>query len=330
MTVYTIWGQGAVSSASQGANNDYTVIGTLFTLSESASLTGIWFYSDSGSVALPYGCCIYDVPNTDVLSGTENSSPSWSGSKGSGWVKCSYDGSVTLQASHSYIVAVVGPDTPGGNWLSFTTGTDYPLTSGIITAPSSGSGPYTNAPGTAFTYPGSSVSGYSWWVDVEVTTGGTSHTATASLTVTPSFSAARVRGKFRTGGLTVSPSFSAARVRGKYRTGALTVTPSLSAARTRGRYRSAVLTVTPSFSAARVRGKYRTAALAVAAVFSAARQRGRHRTASLTVTPAFSAAAVVPGSGPALDPDLLGGLITSGNQYAGAVQNSNLYAGSIT
>ena len=35
------------------------------------------------------------------------------------------------------------------------------------------------------------------------------HTATASLTVTPSFSAARTRGKYRTGSLAVSPSFSA-------------------------------------------------------------------------------------------------------------------------
>ena len=249
MTVYTIWGQGAVSPTGTGSNNDYTAIGTLFTLSESASLTGIWFYSDSGSVALPYGCCIYDVPNTDVLSGTENSSPSWSGAAGSGWIKCSYNGSVTLQASHDYIVAVIGQDTPGGQWLSYTSGIGYPLTSGIITAPSSGSGPYVNAPGTAFTYPGSSVSGRSWWVDVEVTTGGTSHTATASLTVTPSFTAARTRGKYRTASLTPGPSFTADQVHGHYQTASLTVTPSFTAARIQAHTRAAALAVDPSFRA---------------------------------------------------------------------------------
>jgi len=40
--------------------------------------------------------------------------------------------------------------------------------------------------------------------------GGTAHTATASLTVTPSFSAARTRGHSRTGSLAVTPSFRAA------------------------------------------------------------------------------------------------------------------------
>jgi hypothetical protein len=49
-----------------------------------------------------------------------------------------------------------------------------------------------------------------YWVDVEVTVpGGTSHTATASLTVTPSFSAGRTRGRYRAGALAVTPSFHA-------------------------------------------------------------------------------------------------------------------------
>lgn len=61
------------------------------------------------------------------------------------------------------------------------------------------------------------------------TPSGTSHTATASLTVTPTFSASRTRGRYRTGSLTVTPSFTAARTRGKYRTGLLTVSPSFSA-----------------------------------------------------------------------------------------------------
>ena len=79
---------------------------------------------------------------------------------------------------------------------------------------------------------------------------GTAHTATASLTVTPSFSAGRVRGKYRTGALTVTPSFAAAGVRGKYRTGSLAVSPSFSAARLQNHVRAGSLIVAPSFSAA--------------------------------------------------------------------------------
>jgi hypothetical protein len=123
--------------------------------------------------------------------------------------------------------------------------------------------------------------------------GGTAHTATASLTVTPSFSAGRQRGKYRTGALTVTPSFSAVRARGTYRTAALTVTPSFSAARQRGKYRTGSLTVVPSFSAARTRGHYRTGALEVIPVFAAVRIRGHYRSAALVVTPSFRATAAV-------------------------------------
>jgi hypothetical protein len=58
--------------------------------------------------------------------------------------------------------------------------------------------------------------------------GGTSHTATASLTVTPSFSATAVRASRNntaTAALTVTPVFSAATVQAHVRTAALTVTP---------------------------------------------------------------------------------------------------------
>ena len=124
---------------------------------------------------------------------------------------------------------------------------------------------------------------------VTIGLGGASHTATAALTVTPSFSAAPTRGRFRTGALTVTPSFSAARTRGRNRTAALTVTPSFSAARTRGHYRTAALTVAPSFGNSRVRGHYRTGALAVHPSFSAAHIVGHARTSALTVIPSLYA-----------------------------------------
>ena len=76
--------------------------------------------------------------------------------------------------------------------------------------------------------------------------GGAAHTATAALTVTPSFSAARTRGKYRTGALTVTPSFSAARVQVHVRTAALTVTPVFRAVPSGGAGRPAVTQVPDS------------------------------------------------------------------------------------
>ena len=120
---------------------------------------------------------------------------------------------------------------------------------------------------------------------------GASRTATASLTVTPSFSAARSHGQHRAAALTVTPSLAAAPARGKYRTGSLTVAPAFSASRTRGKYRTGMLAVTPVLAASRTRGKYRTAALTVAPSLSASRARGKYRTASLTAAPGLAAAA---------------------------------------
>ena len=81
-----------------------------------------------------------------------------------------------------------------------------------------------------------------WWVDVEVTpAGGTPHTATAALTVTPSFTATAVktsRNNTATAALTVTPVFSAARAQGHARSAALTVTPRFSAAASGGAARA--------------------------------------------------------------------------------------------
>lgn len=74
------------------------------------------------------------------------------------------------------------------------------------------------------------------------------HTATASLAVTPSFSASRTRGKSRTASLAVAPAGAASRHRSVTRTAALAVSPSFAAARTAARHRTAALTVTPATS----------------------------------------------------------------------------------
>ena len=155
MTVYSIWGQSAESIATAA------FVGTLatdFSSSSAGALTGIWVYSPSGVTTLPAACAIYDVVSATAVAGTVNSSPSWSGAAGSGWIKCSYGGAVTLNAAQNYAVAVYYNATVA--YLLYT----WPVTSGIITATASA-----YDIGGSLTYPETSAGAYTYWVDVELT-----------------------------------------------------------------------------------------------------------------------------------------------------------------
>ena len=177
-TSYRLWPSyptipGHVNSDTTG----YT-LATEFQLSQSCTLGNIWFYSASGAGALPTRCAIWNVGSQSVVSGTDNTSPAWSGAAGSGWVSCVYSG-VTLPAGDYKVAVFYGG---GSEWYQATNG--YWATGGLgangITA-----GPVT-APGTsAATSPGQATYNYSswaypqtyssagngecYWVDVEVT-----------------------------------------------------------------------------------------------------------------------------------------------------------------
>lgn len=153
-------------------------LATEFQLSKSCTLDNIWFYTASGAAALPTRCAIWDVSSQSEVSGTDNSSPAWSGAAGSGWVACAYSG-VTLPAGDYKVAVFYGG---GSEWYQATNGywdTGGPGAGGITAGPVS-------APGTlAATSPGQSTyNGGSWsypqtyaaagdgenyWVDVEVT-----------------------------------------------------------------------------------------------------------------------------------------------------------------
>ena len=155
-----------------------TPLATEFKLSESCTLDNIWFYSASGAAALPTQCAIWNVSSQSVVAGTDNTSPSWSGAAGSGWVACAYSG-VTLPAGDYKVAVFYGG---GSEWYQATTGywgSGGTGASGITTGP-------VTAPGTsAATSPGqctynkgswaypqtyaSAGDGENFWVDVEVT-----------------------------------------------------------------------------------------------------------------------------------------------------------------
>jgi hypothetical protein len=181
VTVYTLFGQPTVTDGPDGGVGTRTY-GLWFQLSQSASLTGIWFYSPSGATILPTECEVWQYPSDALVSGTQNLSPSWSGAAGSGWVKCSYDGTITLSSGVWYCASVGQSNGGTSNWAAIhghyweaggpgASG----LTSGIITAPNAAGSPTGNqdaeesgggAPGA---FPGSGYQNSNWWVDVEVT-----------------------------------------------------------------------------------------------------------------------------------------------------------------
>jgi hypothetical protein len=163
---------GSISSEKSG----YT-LGTEFQLSASCTLGRIWFYSASGAGALPTRCAIWDVSSQTVVSGTDNTSPSWSGAAGSGWISCAYNG-VTLPTGDYKVAVFYGG---GSEW--FQASLNYwgsgpgtkGITAGPVTAPGTsaasnpGQGTY-NAGSWAYpqTY-ASSGNGENYWLDIEVT-----------------------------------------------------------------------------------------------------------------------------------------------------------------
>ena len=154
--------------------------GTEFSLSEPCILNNIWYYSPPSvsPAALPTICAIWNIHTQQFVSGTQNSSPSWSGVAGSGWVACPYSG-VTLPAG-SYKVTVF---TLGGSDNFYQETEGYwgigagasGIVSGPLTAPNTtnatapGQGTYHHG---AFGYPDTydnEFNGQNRWVDVEVT-----------------------------------------------------------------------------------------------------------------------------------------------------------------
>ncbi len=176
-TSYRLWpNYPTLPGVATGGAPGYT-LATEFQLSQSCTLDNIWFYSASGATALPTRCAIWNVATQSVVSGTDNTSPSWSESAGTGWVASAYSG-VTLAAGDYKVAVFYGGDS---NWFTFTTGYwgnggpgSKGITTGPVTAPGNAAA---TSPGQStfnegsWAYPdtyGSAGNGENYWVDVEV------------------------------------------------------------------------------------------------------------------------------------------------------------------
>ena len=148
-TSYRLWPNYPTLPGAAAADTTGYTLATEFQLSQSCTLDNLWFYSAPGATALPTRCAIWNVSSQAVVSGTNNSSPSWSGAAGSGWVSCAYSG-VTLPAG-DYKTAVFNGG--GSRWYQVTVnywGTGGPGASGITAGPVTAPGcPLPRAPARA-------------------------------------------------------------------------------------------------------------------------------------------------------------------------------------
>ena len=161
-----------------GYNNDTAnnfTLGMEFSLTEACTINNVWFYSPSGVTQLPTEIGVYQVSDTTLVA--SNSSPSWSGAAGSGWMSAALTG--TLAASTSYKVVVLNGAGSPAIWNGATANywsTGYGasgLTAGPITVPDNASadspGQESYNLGATITYPNTNAGPYTYWLDIEVT-----------------------------------------------------------------------------------------------------------------------------------------------------------------
>jgi hypothetical protein len=176
-TSYRLWPNYPVIPGQISNDTGQQTFGTEFKLTQECKLDNIWFYSPSGVTVLPSRCAIWNAATQAVVAGTDNSSPSWSGAPGSGWVACPYTAVVLPAGDYKTSVYYGGGSKfyqetihyfasgPGANGI----------TAGPLVCPNTGSA---TPPGNttyqdgAFSYPNtfdSDDDGETRWVDVEVT-----------------------------------------------------------------------------------------------------------------------------------------------------------------
>jgi len=294
MTAQTLFGQPASPATLIGDTTAYTLT-MQFTLSQAAPLTGIWFYSAPGATVVPSACGIfaYTSPgNGTLVPGASNVTPSWSGAPGSGWVRCAFDGSVTLAAGTIYKVAVW--EGFGSNWYA---GTHFywsasGLTSGIITAPDDASGDGGQdsyvATTSGLTYPSTSYLASNYWIDVEVTPGATLSGA-AALASAAVLTAPAIRSAQASAGLSAAPALNASGTRALTGHASLLAAPALTAPGTRGVPGHVSLLAAPALTAPGIRGVPGQAHLLAAPGLAAPAVLSRLAQAALAALPGLTA-----------------------------------------
>lgn len=154
--------------------NNFT-LGLEFLLAESCAINNIWFYSPATVTQLPTAVGVYRV--SDQVLVASNTSPSWSGVAGSGWMHTPLTGNLAPGVLYKAVV-FNGAGSPG-IWNAavptyWSTGFGINgLVSGPLTAPNDSTatspGQESYNLGTPITFPTTSAGPFRYGTDIEVT-----------------------------------------------------------------------------------------------------------------------------------------------------------------
>lgn len=108
---YRLWPNYPMISGTISNDTGQQTTATEFWLSQDCTVENIWFYSAPGVGGLPTACAIWDVATKSPVAGSEQTSPSWSGSAGSGWVACAYNGLELAAGKYKVGIYYSGGDT---------------------------------------------------------------------------------------------------------------------------------------------------------------------------------------------------------------------------
>ncbi len=147
-------------------------LGTEFEVSTGQGIYAVWFYSAPGALLLPSACAVWDLGTQAAL--VQSLSPTWSGTAGSGWVSCPFDGTVTVSPGGHYATSAYSAGASAWRYHTpsyWTTGAGSAgISNGVLSAPPSAAA--VNGQGCAatglFACPTASGAGQNFWVDVEV------------------------------------------------------------------------------------------------------------------------------------------------------------------
>ena len=186
MAFYSLWDQVPTVANGQvlddGGATDAVTLGMQFSISRPLLYVGCWYYtptfSEINNPGLANVCGLFDLDTQDVVAGSQDNSPAWSGEVGSGWVLATLAGGYPLlEPSHPYTPGVwYEGSEESGTWYASNnefwaeTGPGANgLTNGPITAPNNagainGQAIYTQ--GSSFSCPITSYQAFNFWIDV--------------------------------------------------------------------------------------------------------------------------------------------------------------------
>jgi hypothetical protein len=169
---FTLFSQPATPATIIGTDPNGYTMGVQFTVSRSAVLQAMWFFSPSGAGSLPGTISLYQVSGASLVT---SQAATWSGAAGSGWVRAPFTTPPALTAATAY-KACINNIAPGAAWYSDTshywdTGAGAGgISNGPLSAPNNagGDGGQDTFNATPPGYPATSSNAGNYWLDLEV------------------------------------------------------------------------------------------------------------------------------------------------------------------